>query len=77
MSSEPSPTSDAPPTDPDATPASGAPQTDVSARGRSDPWAAPGEDDQRSVAAAAPRLFEPTGLRRLANLVDDENAYSG
>jgi len=48
--------------------------TEIAARGRTDPWAAPDE------AAAAPstraqRQFEPTCRKRVRSLVDEENAY--
>ncbi|CAI48524.1 uncharacterized protein NP_0866A [Natronomonas pharaonis DSM 2160] len=51
------------------------PTTEITARGRSDPWAA--ADPQPSLPATdiAPRQFEPTARSRLRNLMDKENAY--
>lgn len=51
------------------------PTTDIAARGRPDPWAAPDETPSSPIAARSPRQFEPSCRRRLRNLMDEENAY--
>jgi hypothetical protein len=48
--------------------------TEITARGHTDPWAAPGEGTAMP-SARAQRQFEPTRRERLRNLMDKENAY--
>lgn len=53
-------------------------RTEITARGRADPWSAgSGTDaaDRRSPAQRSQRQFDPTARSRLRNLVDSENAY--
>jgi hypothetical protein len=52
--------------------------TEITARGRSDPWAAPDEADapgNTAAVARSPRQFDPLSLARMCNLVDEANAY--
>jgi hypothetical protein len=53
------------------------PTTEITTRGRSDPWAAPDEGANSLPSRRAQRQFEPTARARLRNLADPENAYSG
>jgi hypothetical protein len=53
------------------------PTTEITARGRSDPWATPDEGAKPRPSRRAQRQFEPTARARLRNLTDRENAYSG
>lgn len=70
MSTNPKPTTEPQPTTVPTT----ARTTELEARGRADPWTAPGET-VRTPAERTQRQFEPTCRERLRNLVDEENAY--
>lgn len=62
---EPKPTDTRPPT-----------ETEIAARGRTDPWAGDAAAaGNLGVAERAPRQFDPACRKRLRNLMDEENAY--
>jgi hypothetical protein len=75
MSTEPTPTSDAQSMTTTQSPTD-TPATEITARGREDPWAADDEPAMQGPATArAQRQFDPRSIARLRNLMDDENAY--
>lgn len=68
MSTEPSTTPDPQLTD--------ARTTEISARGRTDPWATEESDEAATLTTAkAPQQFDPLSLARMRNLMDGDNAY--
>lgn len=53
-----------------------APTTEISARGRTDPWATETTNEAADITSAkAPQQFDPLSLARMRNLMDDDNAY--
>lgn len=74
MSTNPQTTTEPQPTTASTTDSTATSTTAIEARGRADPWSAPGETVPTPTERTQ-RQFEPTCRKRLRNLVDKENAY--